>query len=72
MKYRIKTKEEAMQFYLIGGPIIKAIMLDKFGKEKLLILIKSIRPGLTEDSFREFFRKVYSFDFTEEGLKTII
>lgn len=54
------------------GSFIVKTLLDKFGKEKLLILIKSIRPGLTEDSFREFFRKVYRFDFTEEGLKTII
>lgn len=54
------------------GSFIVKTLLDKFGKEKLLKLIKSIRPGLTEDRFQELFRKVYSFDFTEEGLRTII
>ncbi len=54
------------------GSFMVKILLDKFGKEKLLELIKSIKPGLTEDSFQELFLKVYGFAFTKEDLKKII
>jgi len=56
--------------YAPGSFMVKTL-LDRFNKTKLLELIKSIRPGLTEDSFKKLFRKVYGFDFTEEDLKKI-
>lgn len=54
------------------GSFMVKTLLDKFGKEKLLELIKLIRPGLTEDGFQELFQRVYGFTFTEKDLKTII
>lgn len=51
--------------------IVKTL-LDRFGKAKLIELIKSIRPGITEDRFQELFQKVYDFAFTEESLRNII
>ena len=57
--------------YWPGSFMVKTL-LDKFGKEKLLNLIKKIRPGLTEDSFCELFKNIYGFSFTKDDLKKII
>jgi len=57
--------------YQPGSFLVKTL-LDKFGKAKLLELIKSIRPGLTEDSFQQLFIKIYGFAFTEDGLQLIL
>ncbi len=55
--------------YLPGSFMVK-MLLDKFGKEKLLELIKSIKPGLTEEDFQMIFKKVYGFPFTHGGLNS--
>ncbi len=51
--------------YTPGSFMVKTL-LDKFGKEKLLKLIKSIQPNLTEEIFQNLFQKIYGFSFTEE------
>ena len=47
-------------------------LIEKFGKAKLLKLIKSIKPDLTEDKFNQHFKKVYGFDFNKDQLKKLI
>lgn len=53
--------------YRPGSFMVKAL-LDKFGKRKLLKLIKLIRPGITENDFNNLFQKIYGFSLTEENL----
>lgn len=47
-------------------------LIDKFGKDKMLSLIKKIRPGLTEDNFNKLFHDIYGFNFNKEDLKKIL
>ena len=53
--------------YRPGSFMVKTL-LDKFGKRKLLKLIKLIRPGITENDFNNLFQKIYGFSLTEENL----
>lgn len=56
------------QLYSSGSYIVKKL-IEKYGKDKLLTLIRSIRAGLTESLFQELFQKVYDFKFTEDELE---
>lgn len=57
--------------YGIGEYMVRRLT-DEYGKEKLVKLIKSIKPPLTESKFNDLFKKVYGFDFTQKELKKII
>lgn len=59
------------QVYKPGSFMVKAL-LDKFGKAKILKLIKSIKPDLTEEKFKNLFLSIYGFEFSEESLKKIL
>lgn len=57
--------------YGIGEFMVRTL-IEKYGRNKLLILIKSIEPGVTAKSFNDLFKNVYGFDFTKSELKKII
>lgn len=57
--------------YGIGEYMVRTL-IDKYGKEKLVKLIKSIKPPLTENKFNDLFKKVYGFNFTKDNLKKLI
>jgi hypothetical protein len=55
-----------------GGEYMVRTLIEKYGKKKLLVMIKKITPPLTEEKFGDIFKDVYGFDFTKEELKKII
>lgn len=54
------------------GEFMVRTLIDKYGKEKLIELIKQINPPLSEDGFNDLFKKFYGFEFSKDELKKII
>lgn len=54
------------------GEFMVRTLIEKYGKDKLIQLIKKIRKDLTEESFNDLFKDIYGFDFTKDELKKII
>jgi hypothetical protein len=47
-------------------------LIKKFGKEKLLKLIKSLKDNLTKEEFNKNFKEIYKFDLTYNKINRLI
>lgn len=54
--------------YKVGYFWVK-ILIEKFGRRKLLILLKHLKPGLTKCQFKSIFYQVYKIKFTKRDLR---
>ena len=70
--------KEFLKFYEIGGSGVYEesgffiqFLIEKFGKEKLLNLIKSSKNTKTEEEFNELFTREYGFDLNYSEINRI-
>jgi len=54
------------------GEYMVRILIEKYGKEKILQLIGGISKDITQADFNILFKKVYGFNFNKDELKKII
>ena len=48
------------------------LLIDKFGKGKMLGLVKCINPQMTEKQFRENFYRIYRINYSKKDLRTLL
>lgn len=47
------------------------LLVQKFGKNKMLRLMKNLKPHITEKEFAAIFRRIYGFDFSKNSFNKI-
>jgi len=63
--------DQGQLVYRVGYYTVKTL-LDKFGKDKLLELIKRMTKDINEEDFNKHFFEIYGFEFTKEELRKVI
>lgn len=63
--------KSAKGVYWIGQYWVE-FLINKYGRENLIELIKSLKSGFDQDEFAENFKKTYKIDFSRESLSKII
>jgi hypothetical protein len=64
------NKEHMMKAYSEGGVVVE-LLVNKFGKDKILELVKAL-PGLAKyENFLEKFKEIYGFELTYEKINGI-
>lgn len=78
-KSPIKEFKEFLEFYDNSGGRIYyesgffiELLVKKFGKTKLLMLIKSIKDVKTEKEFSRLFKKIYGFDLNYKEINKLL
>lgn len=66
-----KEKEWRTLLYKLGGYWVY-FLIDNFGKEKMMRLLKEIRKDKTMKNLKDSFYKIYKYKFTKTDLKKLI
>lgn len=59
------------QIYSIGYFWVK-LLIEKFGRKKLLTLLKQLKPNLSEHKFKLIFYKLYKIKFSKKHLSILL
>lgn len=64
-------KKNDWKIYNIGYFWVNLLII-KFGKKRLLVLLKTLSPKITKRQFARNFKKIYGVEYSRNGLNTLL